>query len=476
MLLRHSFYYVLARGIPGLVNFAALALYTRLMAPDEFGRYSLVIAAIGLLDVMVFQWLRLVLARFIPKYQDKPQFVQESVLALYFFLAAVLLFVGACAALMWRDPVIRGLFIVGIPLTLAQSWFQMDLMLSSAQLQPRRYGHLMWSKALLALAGGASLVWLGFGAQGPLLGLLFGIVVAWLTFGQAAWRAVRPRWPSRTLLHEYVSYGLPLVVTFALGWVIASSDRIIIAWLLDPASAGVYAVGYDLPQQTLGLVLTIINTAAHPLVTRLLESEGLQAARIQMRRNGELIFAFSLSGGVALIALGPQLVAVFIGASFREGALTVLPWVAASAVVAGLKAFHFDIAFHLMHKSRWLVLTSGIAALANVVLNFLLIPSHGIVGAAWATLGSFGLACVASAFLGSRVFPMPDVFPIFIKGVLPAASMYAGIAAVLMLDVGALVAILLGGSVGGVLSIGAAFLLDLGGLRQSVLSRMIVVK
>lgn len=472
MLLRHSFYYLFARGIPGLVNFAALALYTRLMAPEDFGRYSLVLAAVGLVDVMVFQWLRLVLGRFIPAHREHPESIQATTLALFLTLATAVLIAGGAAGLLWPDPILRGLIAIAVSLTLVQAWLQLDLTLASAQLQPGRYGYLMGTKSLLAIIVGAWLTWVGLGAYGPLTGLILGSVLAWFFFGLRMWRGIRPQWPESSQLRDYVAYGLPLVVTFGLGWVIASSDRLIIAWLLDEAAAGVYAVGYDLPQQTLGLVLTIINTAAHPLATRRLEHEGVEAAGAQMHRNGELITTFAFTGAAALVALAPQLVELIVGSAFREGALAVLPWVAVSAAVAGLKAFHFDIAFHLMRQSRWLVITTTIAALANVALNFLLIPAYGIVGAAWATLTAFVVACVASAILGRRLFPMPPVLPLLIKAATVAASMYAGVVVILLLEIPAIFELLLGCAAGGLLAIATSILLDIGGLQKGLLARI----
>ena len=54
MLLRHSALYLLARGVPGLVNFFAIAIYTRMLSPEEYGRYALVVAGVGLFNVNFF--------------------------------------------------------------------------------------------------------------------------------------------------------------------------------------------------------------------------------------------------------------------------------------------------------------------------------------------------------------------------------------------------------------------------------------
>jgi O-antigen/teichoic acid export membrane protein len=66
MLWRHSALYLLARGLPGVVSLAAIAVYTRLLGADEYGRYALVIAGVGLGNKLVFEWLRLSLLRFRP--------------------------------------------------------------------------------------------------------------------------------------------------------------------------------------------------------------------------------------------------------------------------------------------------------------------------------------------------------------------------------------------------------------------------
>src|SRR5690606_22027364 len=133
------------------------------------------------------------------------------------------------------------------------------------------YGRLMGSKSLLALLVGGCLAWVGLGAYAPLIGLLTGHTIAVAIFGLFLWRGVRPRWPEAEALREQLRYGLPLTITFALTWIISSSDRLLLGWLMDEAAVGVYAVGYDLAQQSLGLLLTIINTAAFPLAVQALE-------------------------------------------------------------------------------------------------------------------------------------------------------------------------------------------------------------
>jgi O-antigen/teichoic acid export membrane protein len=218
MLLRHSLLYVLARGVPGLVNFAALAVYTRLLAPDEFGRYALALAGVGLVNVFIFQWQRLVLARFLQAHEPRPHLFLGGILAQFLALAAAVSGVGAICALIWPDPVWRRLLALAVPLVAVQAAFELTLGLAAASLQPGWYGRLLASKALIALTCGGALAWVGLGATAPLLGLIVGHLLALVMFGYMGWRGARLVWPDRRALREQLAYGLPLTVTFALAW------------------------------------------------------------------------------------------------------------------------------------------------------------------------------------------------------------------------------------------------------------------
>jgi len=52
------------------------------------------------------------------------------------------------------------------------------------------------------------------------------------------------------------------------------------------------------------------------------------------------------------------------------------------------------------------LLTQGLGALSNVVLNYFLIPLYGGEGAAWATLVSYAIASFFAVFLYARTRPV----------------------------------------------------------------------
>lgn len=433
LLVHHALAYFVARGVPGLVNFAAIAVYTRLLTAQEFGRYAVVLSLVGLVHVMVFQAVQLVAMRFMPSRGGNQRIIQGHVQFLFLWVSACVVAL-ALLALIWVIPSgWKWLAVVGLLVVLAEGWHEMNLKVSAILLQPRVYGLLSATKAVAALALGAWLAWLGVGAGAPLVGLAVGMLAASLVFGSRYWRGIRPRAPGKNTLRAYLAYGLPLSATFLLVWVVSSSDRIIIAQLLNDSATGIYAAGYDLAQSSLILLLSIINTAATPLAINALEKQGMAAARNQMADNGELIFVFALAGAAGLIALTGPIMNLFVGDEFRAGAILIFPWIVVSAAITGIKSFYFDIAFHIAKNSKWLIVTSGVAAVVNVASNYLLIPRYGIVGAAWATVAAFAVAALCSYILGRRVFPMPPTLPMLIKslvlGIIVYGAAITGVAA-----------------------------------------------
>ena len=408
MLVRHSLVYLLARGIPGVFNFFAIAAYTRLLSPDEYGRYALVLAGVGLANVVFFQWMQLSLLRFWPAHEDKPNVLVSTILAANLVVAVLTGAFGVGLALLWPDPKLQPLIFLGIPILWIDAWFQLHLAVKRIQLQPHRFGLLLTLKTISAVLLGVSLALWGLGALAPLLGLLLGLVVAGaLSSCDSIWR-IRPRVDS-ALLSRLLNYGLPLTATFALGFVVSTSDRFLLAGMMGEGAAGLYSAAYDLAQQSLMLLMMVVNLAAYPLAVRALEGRGLEAASRQLRQNGTMLLMVALPGSLGMAMLAPNIASVVFGSDFRTTAEALLPVIAFAALLEGVRAFHFDLAFQLGRRTMTQVWIMFSAASSNLLFNLWWIPKFGVLGAAWATAVAYGVGLLLSICLGKRVFPV--IFP-----------------------------------------------------------------
>lgn len=414
MLLKHSFYYFLARGIPGLASFLALALFTRLLSPEQYGQYALVLATSGLAYTVLFSWLPLGLLRFLPAHQEAAQkdALLSAVFSLFWSLSAVILI--AAVGLWLATPLfalqsqsLRTFCLLGACLLWARAWFELNLELSRSTLKPKLYGVLSTVKVVISILLGGLFAYLGFGATGVLIGSAAAFLVPAAAVSRGQWRKLRPLGTERKRIGQLALYGAPLTATFALEFVISGSDRLLLAWLKDVEAAGLYVVGYDMAKQSLTLLLMIINLAAYPLAVYAFERQGQEAARQQLSQNFVLLLAVGLPATAGFALLASNIAGVLVGKAFSDAATELMPWIAVATLLAGIKAYYVDLSFQLSKKTRLQVLVALFAAVTNLLLNLWLIPRYGLLGAAYSTLIAYAAALGGGWWLGNRVFTLP---------------------------------------------------------------------
>lgn len=426
-LLRHSAFYFLARGLSGIINFLAIVLYTRLLLPEEYGQYALVIAWVGFASAIFFQWLRLGLLRFYPVYLEHSETLLSTIRLSFLYLMLLSGGLGVIALLFfWSYPLWRGLIGLSVLLLWAQAWFELDLDLIRSQLKPITYGLAAMLKSVLAVGIGVALIYGGLGAYGALLGLLLGMLISCAGLGWHQWRGVRFWLAESHLFRKLLIYGLPLTATLALTSVIHTSDRFLLGWMIGSDATGLYSAGYDLAQQSLGLLMGMVNLGAYPLVVRSLEEKGMGGAHQQLRQYNVALLAIAIPAATGLAVLSPNIAAVLLGEAFVETAIVLIPPVALGILISGIKSFYVDLSFQLGFSTVGLIWVGIGAAGVNLCLNLWWIPIFGPIGAAYATVAGYSVGLVLSFFLGRSVFRLPP-WPMDSLKVCLAAMCMAGV-------------------------------------------------
>ena len=406
--------YAPALLIPALVNFAALALYTRLLSAEAYGRYAFVLAVVVTAKMVAFDWLRLGLFRFFQSAQRDGRLPALLSTAMVGFVITGLLVSLAWVVALSYVPLngkLRADLWVGLPLLLVWALFEQILQINRAAIAPLRFGLLSVIRSVLCL--GAALCFiivLGQSEFGLILGLLLGTAVAAVT-DLARWvRQMNPRLVERALATDLLRYSIPFVVIFSLDLILSLSNRFLLQHFLGSEAVGLFSASYDLANQTIMMSFAILNLAVYPLVVQALERAGKEAARNQLRQYSVAFFALALPASVGLAFVARPLSTVVLGEAFRQVAGQLMPWVALSAFVMGAKAFYFDLAFQLGLRTELQIWAVMAAAMLNVVLSLLWIPRYGAMGAVWATCAAYTLALAISVGLGLMVFPLP--FPV----------------------------------------------------------------
>jgi len=404
--LSHTAVYAVARGLPGVMAFLAIPLFTRLLDPADYGRYALAAATVNLLNGLLFQWLRLSLVRYLPAYRQDAARLKSTLMTSAVALILILAALAAVASLFpigrpWRTVVLWCWAMLA-----AQALFDLCCEYSRAALKPWQVMGVQLVRSTATVGLGAVLVVLGAGWWGPIAATTAAMTVAAAYAWRRDWRDVRPI-VDREALARVSRYGMPLALTVALAAVIYSSDRYLIAYFLGGDAAGLYSVAVDFATQTLMLLMMVIHLAIFPIAVRAWENEGQAAVREQMRMNASLLLAVGVPCVVGLAVLAPGIAHTFLGASFRSAAVGIIPVVAFGGFLASFKAYHFDAPFQFAHRTGqqvWIVLA---AAVVNIVLNLVAIPGYGIAGAAAASVLAYVVSISLTVLVGRRHFAVP---------------------------------------------------------------------
>lgn len=461
--------YLPANIVQGVVGFLAIILFTRLLSPEDFGRYALAFSVMTLAHVAVFSWLEAAMARFWAA--QTPGAAQGHFASLYrtaFVLSAGFLVVAGLAIwLLPIDPLFRLALAVGLAGAPARN------MVKLAQERFRAEGEVGKSARLdMAVTAGGLAIGVGFalagaGATAPLLGLGLAPLAALPFVLPGELKQARGGAFEAGRVREYALYGYPIAASLALTVVLSSTDRFVLDAYLGEAAVGAYHASYSIANRTLDVLFLWLGTAGQPALVMALERGGMDRLKVAAREQLStfLLVGLPAAAGVALVAR--PLSEVLIGEELRTAAASVTPWIALSALLFGLTAYYFGQAFTLGKKTKRLLLAMAVPAGLNVILNLILVPRFGLMGAAWATAASFGLGMIATMLIGRRVVALPIPWESLAR-----CGVATGLMALVVSGLpafGGLGELILDAGVGAVVYAAAALILNAAGVRTVAL-------
>lgn len=200
--------------------------------------------------------------------------------------------------------------------------------------------------------------------------------------------------PSLAVARQLMRQTLPFLGTTAVSQVSSSFDVVLLGLWLGSASAGLYGAAYRVVWMPTMLVI-ISNQALRPALARGY-IDGFSTIRELVNSTTRCLAAFSVGTVIGGIVLAEALLLFLFGEEYRSATRPLQILLAAFGLIAVSRNYRIVLtAFNHERVSFWILL---FAALVNIALNLLLIPSHGLAGAATATFVSEN--CVLVLFYG----------------------------------------------------------------------------
>jgi O-antigen/teichoic acid export membrane protein len=182
-------------------------------------------------------------------------------------------------------------------------------------------------------------------------------------------------------LRAFYRYSAPLFLIGTLDLFMNHVDILLCGYYLDSSRVGIYAIAQRLALLSL-LSLQAINVIFSPHVSELFHEQKLDQLERLFKLFTRWIFSFSSLVFVFYVMFGEQLLA-FFGPEFTAGTSALLI-LTLGQMINGLGGPNGTILI-MTGKQKWMLFDSVLMLASNAVLNVLLIPRLGIVGAALAT-------------------------------------------------------------------------------------------
>lgn len=383
------------------INFLLIVWITRHLGPDQFGRLSYAIAFVSLFAAVANLGLYGIVVRDIVRYPESREKIIGTTLGLKCVggCFCLLLAVGLIMAVRPGDSTVQLLVAIIAAGTIFQALDVFDFWFQS-QLQSK-FVSIANIPGFLVMAGVKVALILG---NAPLAAFAwatcFDFVLAGIGLATAYHLTTRRLGKLRfsgTWAKSLLSDSWPAMFAGLMLMVYSRIDQVMIGQMMDDASVGLYAAAAKLAEFWYFFPTLMLNSILPSIVAAKQEGEDVYSRRIQQVL--DLMVVVSYLFMVPLALFSRQIMELMYGGGYVAAAPVLSIYVLSGVFVFIGHAREYWVTVE--NITRFSMYSTAVGAAINVVLNYLLIPRYGSVGAAWATLVSLLMASyLVNAFHG----------------------------------------------------------------------------
>ena len=370
--------------IIGLITGKLIAVF---VLPEDFGNYNIQFATYTLFSMLLaspfIQFVKSSNNTFLPKIGSRLYIITGlGIITITYFLILVALYLYYG----FIDNILFVFFLFFIPISLATSVIGDYLNIKNNIIAYSRI-------SLLKSIGGLIFIGLffAFGSR-----LLDSVVALWLmkfAGGFAAFIVFHSNYKiykSRikvaytTFLKKYLQFAKPLMFSAIWAWVNNYFDRYAIDYYLTLEEVGIYNANYSVGSKFFLLLSPIFIILLTPFVYA---SVSKKVKKHSVRKYGLYYVALATPILITIYLMRDSVGNLLLSQNYKDGFYLIF-WIGLAFFFLTLTQL-YESFFYAEYKTKIILLGNVISALLNVILNILLIPKYGIMGAAIATCLGF---------------------------------------------------------------------------------------
>lgn len=220
--------------------------------------------------------------------------------------------------------------------------------------------------------------------------ILFGLIVCFFVYRNSKC------YFNRVYLKYALTFSLPLILHGIALNILSQSDRTMITWLTDTSQTGIYSLIYNF-----SMIATVITTSLEgiwiPWFYRELQNNNIHEINV-IAKDYINLMTYCLIG---VIMIGPEVVKFLSSPSYWDG-IKIIPPVVFSNFIIFAYSLYVNIE-HYYKETKGITLNTVIAAITNIILNYMFIPKFGYVAAAFTTFVSYFISFILHALKAKRL-------------------------------------------------------------------------
>ena len=416
-LLINTSIYTIGRIIPQAAGFILLPLYTRYLTPADYGLVSAMQVLSSILIILFSLTLQGSIYRLYFDYKkenDRRDFLGTVSISLVIISVSVLillfLFKGYVGKI-YNEISFYPFYVYAIFTAFFSIYRMVPLIYFQINEKPKKF---ILTSILHFLLSSAFILWFIIekeeGAIGMLKGQLFSGILVLPIFLYINYKIINFKFKVE-ILKDCLSYSLPTIPHVIAGWILDLSDRIFIERYYALADVGMYSIACKI-----GNLLLVISGAFRkaymPYFYRLALDDNQSEVKKTLYFLNNNYLLFMMLGAFLLAFFSKEAILVLLDPQYHEAYKFVPIIVFSSFIVVSTGIINISITFQ--KKTLEIMYMALSCSLINLLINFLLIPTFGIIGAVYSTIISYLVYFILNYWYAKKCYFIPINWKLFI--------------------------------------------------------------
>lgn len=406
---RNTSWLLLATTAQKFLAFIAFTAAARIVGPDVTGEYFFAVAITSTFVVIADLGLTPVVIRAIARDDGRGKRLLGAALALKAGLIPLAV-ISAIVFAVFREasPAVFYTLLIMVLVMSADSLHLLYYGVLRGKQKLRFEALGMFVGQIFTTIAAVSAAVLGFGAPGLAFALfvasLWNLGWAWSRVQREDIGSVRPTIADfKSVAHQAVPFALAGIFVKVYSYL----DTMVIEAYHGLSAVGNYAVAYKVTYAFQFIPLVFI-AALYPAMSCEFAKKDEESLRRVFAGAIRIMIIIAAPIAAGLSAIAPRLIPILYDVQFLGVVmpLTILPWVLLPIFID----FPVGSLLNATNRAHLKTTAMGAAMAVNAILNVLLVPSYGPVGAAWAAVGSFSFLLLAGLSFVWRELPSVSWF------------------------------------------------------------------